>query len=109
MVYKARDSPILRTYTDAPAAAHGAYDAQAAAAYDYAQHQQYQQYHQYQQQHQQAQHTPAPEPVAPQEPLPDSLSEDPPSKVIHFRNVTSEITQARFVCRVRVAFSVLYY
>ncbi len=100
---------LLRTYTDAPAAAHGSYDAQAAAAYDYAQHQQYQQYHQYQQQHQQAQHTPAPEPVAPQEPLPDSLSEDPPSKVIHFRNVTSEITQARFVCRVGVVFSVLYY
>jgi hypothetical protein len=51
----------------------------------------------------------APAPAAPQEPLPESLAEDPPSKVIHFRNVTSEITQARHRrVRVRVRFELTY-
>lgn len=34
-----------------------------------------------------------PPPVEPQQPLPESLSPDPPSKVIHFRNVTAEVNQ----------------
>lgn len=32
-------------------------------------------------------------PAVPSAPIPDSHSPDPPSKVLHFRNVTSELTQ----------------
>ncbi len=38
-------------------------------------------------------------PAVPSGPIPDSHSPDPPSKVLHFRNVTSELTQ---VCPLRV-------
>lgn len=81
--------------TDYQAYDQSAYSQSSAAAYDYSIP------HQYQYQQPAPAPAAAPEPAAPQEPLPESMSPDPPSKVIHFRNVTSEITQVRCVQSIR--------